>query len=112
VITELALAHNAQGTPFIVATNVNPPDPGTGEPTGESWIELWQANGRVAWTIPQRIDGNVTALTVGDLNGDDASEIIVGSDGGRLLALRSRRRPFLGFGSLATHPAPRSRRSQ
>ncbi|MDT8305753.1 MAG: AAA family ATPase [Anaerolineae bacterium] len=85
-ITELALAHSEQGTPFIVATNVNPPDPESGEPTGETWIELWQASGRVAWTEPQRIAGTVTALAAGDLDGNGASEVVAGSDDGRLRA--------------------------
>jgi hypothetical protein len=86
VITELALARNELGTPFIVATNVNPPDPDTGEPTQETWLELWQASGRVAWTEPQRLAGMVTALAVGDLTGSGGEAIIAGSDRGRLLA--------------------------
>lgn len=86
VVSELALARNEQGTPFIVATNVNPPDPNSGEPTRETWIELWQGSGRVAWTAPQRIPGHVTALAVADLDGDNASEIVAGSEDGRLRA--------------------------
>lgn len=85
-ITELALARNEQGVPFIVAANFNPPDPQTGEPTQETWVELWQASGRVAWTEPQRVSGSVTALAVGDLNGDGADEIAAGTDSGEVVA--------------------------
>jgi len=85
-ITELALAHNEEGIPFIVVANFNPPDPQTAEPTHETWLELWQASGRVAWTEPQRIAGSVTALAVGDLNGDGADEIVSGTDSGQVIA--------------------------
>ena len=86
-VSHLALAPTSEpSTPLIVAAYRQPLAPETGQRRPESRVELWQP-GRAMWAAPQRLQGMVTALAVGDVQGDERPEILVGTSEGDLLAL-------------------------
>jgi len=85
-VNQLALASmSGDSMPLIVAAYSQPSMPEGGQREPESRLELWQP-GRAVWNTPERIQGTVTALAVGDVQGDEQPEIVAGTSEGDLLA--------------------------
>ena len=76
----------AQGETPLVAVAHNVPLEGTGTEAGtEGWLELWQP-GRSEWPAPQKLNGAITSLSAGAIDGANAPIIVVGTEHGDLLA--------------------------
>ena len=72
-------------TPLLAVAHNTPLEGGGNGPAREGWLELWQP-GRSVWPTPQRLEGAITGLAAGDVSGDAAPEIVVGTEHGQLVA--------------------------
>lgn len=86
-VSHLALiGPNVQdGERLVAAVHNHPADPRTGQ-EAQGFVELIQPSGRVVWPDAIAIPAEITTLAAGNLNRDVATEIVVGTREGDLIA--------------------------